>query len=185
WFLANDEEAEAEMDEGLQALQTLAETVVQQRLAGYFVEGNGQVAGAGQRAGEWSKQFEKLGLLREQLERKNARGQATCVANFLAACLGRRVTIHRSNGDYTAALEAHGARSNQRRFYFRIGPATAQSPANGDSPSQPTAAGDPGPAEPRTPGGDGLDGTGGTASADATSADMRASGGDDLDWVGG
>jgi hypothetical protein len=156
-FLGNGEEAEAEMDEGLQVLATLADLIVQKQLAGYSVTKTSDASKAGKPSGEWAKLFAQADLLREQLGPKPPKGKSVAVANFLAARLGRQVAVRTEDFDGTATLEAQYSRSNQRLFFFRLSPRTASPAPEGNDPAAPPTASTVAAPLPEAPGGDDLD----------------------------
>ena len=151
WFLANSEEAESEMDEGLQDLAALAEYAA--------ADGHGlafRTGEAGERAGrtakDWVAAFAATQVLRDQLTYGTDRSKATLVGKFLAARLDRAVPIESADGPCTATLRCPGTgRSRQKTYYFEI----VGEPAGGDmpGPSPPTAAVGPTATTPDADGG--------------------------------
>jgi hypothetical protein len=135
-FLTNVEEAEAAIDEGLQALATLAERLFEKKASPYYALPREDTNQRGKPPREWVSLFVEGELLVSQLANRNAQGQSTCVGNFLSAKVGREVTVETSRGVYTATLRARPGRGHQKLYYFEMLPV-----AEG-SESAPTAPGD-------------------------------------------
>jgi hypothetical protein len=118
-FLANVEEARAAMDEGLQALATLAEHVISKKVAG-FVNPPATDADRGQLPREWVKVFAAAGVGQEKLADKNTRGRETWVGTFLSGKTDRAVAVTVGTQSGTAVLRKNPVRSDQKRYYFEV-----------------------------------------------------------------
>jgi hypothetical protein len=123
-FLANAEEARADMDEGLQALATLAEHVVAKSLGGYINPPEADPS-RGKLPREWAQLFVAAGLFKDKLTALPVRGLHTWVGNFLLARTDSAVTISAGASSGTAVLRRNKVRSDQKRYYFEVTPATS------------------------------------------------------------
>jgi hypothetical protein len=158
-FLANVEEAEAVMDEGLQALSGLAEHVVGGGLTRYFVTTGTDVArDSGALPKDWTPLFLDAEVCRDRLAERSAKGRDTWVGTFLGGKTDRRVTISTPGGPATATLRRLAVRCDQKRYFFEVAPAGDDGgPLEGTSSAAP-AVGRPrpvatdatGPAEPKS-----------------------------------
>ena len=119
-FLANVDEAEAAMDEGLVALTSLAEHVLERNQHGYFAHAGADSDGTGKSAGDWVQVFADAEVCRDQLANKNPKGKATWVGTFLGAKVERQLSITTARGAGTATLRARGERSRRRLYLFEV-----------------------------------------------------------------
>jgi hypothetical protein len=123
FFLANVAEAEESMDEGLQALATLAEHVVTRSKPGFFLTAQASVAKTEVKLPrEWVPVFEVAEVFQEQLAGKNPKGRDTWVGTFLAGKTDRTVRINLSTSSAQATLRKLAVRRDQKRYYFEIVP---------------------------------------------------------------
>jgi hypothetical protein len=116
---ANSEEAEAEMDQGLQDLAALAEHVAGDG-DGFSSREGQQVDRRGKAAKEWIPAFSAAQVLREQMLAGSDRSKSTAIGKFLAARVDRSVRIDTAAGPRVATLRCRDARANQRCYYFEI-----------------------------------------------------------------
>jgi hypothetical protein len=120
-FLANAAEAEAEMDQGLLDLATLAEHAVARDSSGLYVDAGSDPEGKGKPAGQWVEVAQAVGILREKLaECSGAKARATLVGNFLGGKVDRQVPIETPAGPRTATLRMREGRARARHYYFAI-----------------------------------------------------------------
>ena len=89
FFLANSDEAEAEMDQGLQDLIALAEHVATDG-GGLSIRSGQAGNGAGKAAKDWLSTFLATQVLRDQLIAGNDKSKTTLIGKFLAARLTAR-----------------------------------------------------------------------------------------------
>jgi hypothetical protein len=136
-FLGNVEEARAAMDEGLQALATLAEHVGGGGLPG-FVNPPPNDPERGKLPREWTTVFTAARVCQDKLADKNARGRDTWVGTFLSGKTDRSVSVTVGQQSGTAVLRRNPVRNDQRRYYFEIAPASPP-PAPPALPSGPPA----------------------------------------------
>jgi hypothetical protein len=130
-FLANAEEARADMDEGLQAVGAVAEYIVAKNLGGYINPPEADPS-RGKLPREWAQLFVATGLFKDRLAALPVRGLHTWVGNFLLARTDSAVTISAGASSGTAVLRRNKVRSDQKRYYFEVTPATSA-----DNPAQP------------------------------------------------
>jgi hypothetical protein len=129
-FLANAEEARAEMDEGMQALTALVEHVVAKGMQEFY-DATPSTAKQGMLPGEWAGVFQGAGVFLDKLEDKTVKGRQTIIGNFLSASVDRRVVVSTALGS-TAILRRVKVPHGQKRYLFEIaGDATVVS----DSPA--------------------------------------------------
>ena len=146
WFLANVEEAEMAMDQGLLDLVTLAEHVVSKGLTDFFVPADGNPAAKGKPSGLWAPVVSETQVLRDNLAECNAKGKATAVGIFLGGKLNRRVAIETADGPRMATLRKREAGAGQKFYFFELatdaGHAGAlSSPAGAPDPAAPDDGG--------------------------------------------
>jgi hypothetical protein len=144
-FLANTGEAEAAMDEGMQALSALAEHVIAGKRSQYYVPAGASITKeTGRLPKDWVQLFLDTQAYKEKLAEGNPRARATFVGTFLTGKVGRTAAIATEEGTAAATLRKQSVRSDQNRYYFEI----TQSPVPGSS--APAVAGAPTPPEPLT-----------------------------------
>ena len=114
-FLANSEEAEAEMDQGLQDLAALAEYARRWRRRLLPARRAVMPIGSGKAAKEWIAAFSATQVLREQMLAGTDRSKATAIGRFLAARVDRSVRIDTTAGTRVATLRCREARANQKQ----------------------------------------------------------------------
>jgi hypothetical protein len=141
WFLANSEEAEAEMDQGLQDLAALAEHVAAD--GDGFCSREGRPAECdGKAAKEWIPAFSATQVLREQMLSAADRSKSTAIGKFLAARVDRSVRIDTAAGPRVAILRCREARGNRKCYHFEIAAVTDGGDAMGqpdlDTPGAPS-----------------------------------------------
>ena len=119
-FLANLDEAEAAMDDGLQALGTLAETVVLKNKSDLFCMSGADSASIGQAAKLWTSIFLDADLCADKLHDRNAKARDTMVGQFLSGKVDRMVDITVQAGSGTATLRAKPGRGKQKLYWFEI-----------------------------------------------------------------
>ncbi len=129
WFLANSEEAEADMDDGLQDLAALAEHLVDGG-DGLCVRVADNPNQAGKVPKDWVPAFTATQVLRDQMLVGTDRGKATKVGQFLAARVDRSVHIEARSGPLVATLRCRDGRSRQKLYYFEM----AAPPEDGEPP---------------------------------------------------
>jgi len=135
FFLANADEAEAAMDQGLMDLATLAEHVVSRGLADLHANEGDDASGKGLAPGQWVPVFTAAQVMREKLAEGTTQGRSTAVGIFLGGKLNRAVTVETSQGPRKTTLRRREAGANQKLYYFELAP-----PAVDDRPAgQPTA----------------------------------------------
>ncbi|MBL8798907.1 MAG: hypothetical protein JNM56_33795 [Planctomycetia bacterium] len=134
YFLANLAEAEASMDEGLQALATLAELLLAQKRAEFVQVAEEGLHGTGKPPADWATVFVEADLYREQLGPKSARARATWAGQFLGAKVDRLVTVTVADRTATATLRKRELRARKNVYYFEI--VWTVEP---DAPSHPTS----------------------------------------------
>jgi hypothetical protein len=144
WFLANSEEAEAEMDQGMQDLAALAEHVAEGD--GFCSRAGRPVECRGKAAKEWIPAFSAAQVLREQMLSETERSKSTAIGKFLAAKVDRSVRIDAEAGPRIATLRCREERANQKRYYFEISaipdPGGDTRPPGGQAPAAPPGSGD-------------------------------------------
>lgn len=121
-FLGNVTEAEAAMDQDLQALAALAEQVAAKGPAQALAAAGDDVAGKGVSPADWVPIFAEAEVDRDKLAAMQARGKATTVGSFLAAKLGRSAVVTTDEGENIATLRRRTAKARQRLYYFEINP---------------------------------------------------------------
>jgi hypothetical protein len=119
-FLSNLEEAEAEMDEGLQALSTLAESVVNRGRAAFFNAQGPAASATGKPPRDWAMLFADADLYPDRLAGRSDRAKAMWVGHFLSSKVNRPVDITTSKGTGTATLKVREVRSRQKAYCFEI-----------------------------------------------------------------
>ena len=120
FFLANAEEAEAAMDQGLVDLATLAEHVVGKNLADLHGPEGGDPAGKGRTPGQWAPVFAETQVLRDKLADSTTKGRATAIGLFLSGKVNRRVTIETAAGPGTATLRRRDCGAGQKFYFFEL-----------------------------------------------------------------
>ena len=136
FFLANMDEAEVAMDQGLVDLATLAEHVVSKKLANLHGPKNGDPASKGRTASEWAPVFAETQVLRDKVIDSTTKGRATAIGMFLSAKVNRTVVIETTEGKRQATLRRRDEKTaNQKFYYFEIGAL----PAPDGQPSHPSA----------------------------------------------
>ncbi len=93
FFLANADEAEAAMDQGLLDLTTLAEHVVGKGLADLHCPEGGDPATKGKTPGQWAPLFAETQVLRDKLAESTIKGRQTAIGMFLSGKVNRAVPI--------------------------------------------------------------------------------------------
>jgi hypothetical protein len=145
-FLSNLDEAEAAMDEGLQALEELADYVVTSNMRHFFVQ---QGASAGNELGrlpkQWVEHFTDAQVYTDKLISMSGKGRQTWVGTFLSSKVGRTVEISTNTGPATATLRKHAARGGQKRYYFEIAAAAVAGELQANPGSDLLASGGVGP----------------------------------------
>lgn len=131
-FLANLDEVEEAMDEGVQALCTLAEHVFSRGLRSFYCTGTTPTDGIrGMLAREWTPLFLEAEVFKDKLADKNGKGRDTLVGTFLTAKTDRKVTIQTMLGSATAVLRTMVMGNRQKRYWFEITPdPTTDSPSD-------------------------------------------------------
>jgi hypothetical protein len=120
-FLTNVEEAEAVMDEGLQALATVAEYVVTKQLTNLFMsDAEASAKDKGAVAKDWIPCFREAEVYRDVLEGRNPKGRETFVGQFLSGKVERPVAIQMPGGSASATLRVEKVRGNRKRYFFVI-----------------------------------------------------------------
>jgi hypothetical protein len=119
WFLANSEEAEAEMDQGLLDLAALAEHVAADG-EGFCSREGRSAESSGKAAKEWIPVFSATQVLREQMLSAADRSKSTAIGRFLAARVDRSVRIDTAAGPRVATLRCRVERANRKCYYFEI-----------------------------------------------------------------
>jgi hypothetical protein len=113
-FLGNIEEAEASMDEGLIALASLAEYVVNHDRTMFLTP-------PGRKPQDWVELCREADVFRDKLASLNSlRGRTTYLGQFLSAKVGRRAEINTAAGIQTVSLQVHEARAKQKFYYFEV-----------------------------------------------------------------
>jgi hypothetical protein len=135
FFLANMDEAELAMDQGLVDLATLAEHIVGKNLADLHGPEGGDPANKGRTPGQWAPVFAETQVLRDKFTDSTPKGRATAIGMFLSAKVNRRVPIETTTGKRQATLRRRDGTANQRLYFFEI---TAL-PAPDDQPPHPSA----------------------------------------------
>jgi hypothetical protein len=134
-FLSNVEEARAAMDEGLQALATLAEHALTANVPG-FVNPPVNDVNRGKLPREWATLFAGAHVYHEKLSERNARGKETWIGTFLSGKTDRVVSIMAGQHCGTAILRRNPVRNDQKRYYFEITDApVASAPQPGSPPA--------------------------------------------------
>jgi hypothetical protein len=119
FFLANWDEAESEMDQGLQDLIALAEHAAAAG-NGLAIRPGQALDQAGKAAKDWLPAFSATQVLRDQLITGSDRSKSTLIGSFLAARVERSVPIETAAGPGTATLRCHAVRSGRKAYYFEI-----------------------------------------------------------------
>jgi hypothetical protein len=135
FFLANAEEAEVAMDQGMVDLATLAEHVVSKNLADLHGPKGGNPADKGRTAGEWAPVFAETQVLRDKLVDHTTKGRATAIGMFFSAKVNRTVPIETTTGKHQATLRRRDEKANQKFYFFEIG----ELPASDGQPTHPSA----------------------------------------------
>jgi hypothetical protein len=119
-FLANAEEAEAEMDQGLLDLATLAEYVVSHNKSELYGMSGTSVSSRGKTAADWVHVAAASQILQDKLDKRNAKSTATTVGKFLGGKLDRTVVIETGTGSGTATLRRREAGAGQKLYWFEV-----------------------------------------------------------------
>jgi hypothetical protein len=136
FFLANMDEAELAMDQGLLDLATVAEHVVSKNLADLHGPKGGNSDDKGRTPGQWASVFAETQVLGDKLAVTTAQGKATAIGMFLSAKVNRTVPIETTDGKRQATLRRRdGKTANQKFYFFEIG----VPPAPGGQPTHPSA----------------------------------------------
>jgi hypothetical protein len=135
FFLANMDEAEVAMDQGLLDLATVAEHVVSKKLADLHGPKGGNSADKGRTAGEWAPVFAETQVLRDKLVDNTTKGRATAIGMFFSAKVNRTVPIETTTGKRQATLRRRDEKANQKFYFFEIG----ELPASDGQPTYPSA----------------------------------------------
>lgn len=143
-FLANLEEAEATMDEGLLALSALAEHVVGKGLRSYYVAAGDAAGTSGVLPKEWTPVFLEAEVFKDRLAEKSGKGRDTLIGTFLATKTDRKVQIQTMSGAAGAILRKVVRGNGQKRYYFEIVPEPTAGPLAGGTATAETAIGDAG-----------------------------------------
>ena len=141
-FLANVAESEAQMDQGLVDLATLAEHAVARGLADLHVPAGGNPCDKGRASSQWVSAFAETQVLRDRFAEAAPKGKATAVGMFFSGKVDHPVPIETADGPRMATLRRREAGSGQKLYYFEI--ATAE--ADGGADQGPTTAGAEAPA---------------------------------------
>ncbi|WZO96109.1 hypothetical protein EP7_003091 [Isosphaeraceae bacterium EP7] len=146
-FLGNLTEAEAAMDQDLQALAALAEQVAAKDPARAIAAVGDDLAGKGMPAAGWVSSFADAGVARDRLAAMTTRGKETAVGSFLGAKLGRSTVVAIGEREGTATLRMRDAKRHQKLYFFEF---TTAEPAGSPEPNQAAdAAGNSQPLGPR------------------------------------
>jgi hypothetical protein len=128
FFLKNVEEAEAQMDQGLLDLVTLAEHAAAKGSSHLVVPAGDDAPDAGVTAGKWAAVAVDA---QTELSKKHAdqspKARATSVGMFLAGKVGRAVAVETPAGPRTATLRRREAGAGQKLYYFEL----SQTPVGG------------------------------------------------------
>src|ERR1700733_11795740 len=109
------------MDEGLQALATLAEHVVSRGQQSCFsLQGTPVARNHGLLPKEWTRCFQEAEVFQDKLSTMNGRGRDTWVGIFLSGKTNQKVAISLPQGNATAVLRKNLVRNDQKRYYFEI-----------------------------------------------------------------
>jgi hypothetical protein len=135
FFLANADEAEQAMDQGLLDLATLAEHVVAKGPVDLRGSAGDDLGAKGRTASEWAPVFTETQVLRDKLVDGTTKGRATAIGLFLSGKVNRRVRIETADGPRAATLRRRDGTSNQKFHYFEIGVL----PAPDGQPTHPSA----------------------------------------------
>jgi hypothetical protein len=120
FFLGNLEDAEAQMDQGLQDLATLAEHVVAEGLTDLWGPPGAAPATRGKPARHWVAVAADAQILRDKLGEGTPKGKTTVVGIFFSARVDRAVPIETSAGRRTATLRRQDAGSGQTLYSFEV-----------------------------------------------------------------
>jgi hypothetical protein len=120
FFLANMDEAEVAMDQGLLDLATVAEHVVSKKLANLHVSKGVNEAGKGRTPGQWAPVFAETQVLRDKLTDTTPQGKATAIGMFFSAKVDRTVPIETTAGKRQATLRRRDETANQKFYFFEI-----------------------------------------------------------------
>lgn len=157
-FLANQEDAIADLDEDFQDLISLAERAISQSKPGFCTTagGEGTAPAIGKRATEWVPLFRDAKVQTAAMQSAaHERHQATVAGTFLSARLNRPLPILVGNRAGTAIFRGQPARSNGRLYWLEVAWAEP-TPVTGGNVPPPVPASD-------APGSTARGGTGGAA----------------------
>jgi hypothetical protein len=132
-FLSNVEEARAAMDEGLQALATLAEHAVTASVPG-FVNPPANDPNRGKLPREWAALFAGAHVYHEKLADKSAKSRDTLIGTFLSGKTDRSVSITVGAQCGTAVLRRNPVRNDQKRYFFEVALAPVAPALQADGP---------------------------------------------------
>ena len=136
FFLANAEEAEAAMDQGLVDLATLAEHVEAKGPVDLRVGAGEDLGTKGRTPGLWAPVFAETQVLRDKLAESTTKGRATAIGLFLSGKVNRTVPIETTKGPRQATLRRREGGSGQNFYFFEL---VVPPPAN-DGTTAPSSA---------------------------------------------
>jgi hypothetical protein len=120
-FLANADEAAADMDEGIRELTALAGHVVKrgddQQLLYYGQAGSGE---PGRLPADWVPIFDQARLLQDKLSGANEHSRSTAVGMFLGARIDRSVVVETDSQSLHLTLRKRVGRSRKKYYYFEV-----------------------------------------------------------------
>src|SRR5262249_46897710 len=118
-FLGNVEEAKAAMDEGLQALATVAEHVLAKNVPG-FVNPPTDDPERGRLPREWVPLFAGAGVFKDRLAHNSPRAPPTPAPTLPSGKTDRALSITTGAATGTAVLRRNPVRNDQKRYYFEV-----------------------------------------------------------------
>ncbi|MHB1425252.1 MAG: hypothetical protein ACYC3I_18940 [Gemmataceae bacterium] len=183
-FLSNVEEARAAMDEGLQALATLAEYAISKNVNG-LINPLVQDPNRGKLPREWATIVQGADVFRDKLADKNAKARDTWIGTYLSGKTDRAVPITIGTSSGTAILRRNLLRSDQKRYYFEIAQTSALPDVAPNGTGDAATGADQTRTSPptSTPSETGVRDTGTPAEGRAGPLNAGADTGNDLDWV--
>ena len=109
------------MDDGLQALATLAEAIVTKNKNDFFCMTGTDSSSKGQAAKHWTPDFINAGVCSDKaLDNRTNKGMDTVVGQFLAAKVERSVEMTVPTGSGRATLHSKMGRNKQKLYWFEI-----------------------------------------------------------------
>jgi hypothetical protein len=121
FFLANVDEATAEMDQGLHDLMALAEhTVKRPDCQDLLCTDSGRHTSAGRLPANWVSIFEQARVLQDKLAGANDHSRNTAIGLFLGAKIDRTITVETEDQTLELTLRKRSARSNRKSYYFDV-----------------------------------------------------------------